>query len=86
MMIYGMIVMIIREDNISLGNDIANKFKSKDRIDSSKKYARTNRTSMIEEDENSLFEKISNKYKIDEDSTYDTLYLKVRNMFLEEDR
>lgn len=33
-----------------------------------------------------LYQKISQKYKIDEDKIYDSLYLKVRKMFLEEER
>jgi len=35
---------------------------------------------------NFLYQKISQKYRIDEDEIYDSLYLKVRKMFLEEER
>ena len=33
-----------------------------------------------------LYSEISNRYKIDEREIYNALYLKVRKMFLEEDR
>lgn len=40
---------------------------------------------MITASVDGLYEKISQRYRIDEDELYDKLYLKVRQMFIEEE-
>ncbi|MDQ7084739.1 MAG: hypothetical protein Q9M36_07315 [Sulfurovum sp.] len=42
--------------------------------------------SIIDRKVDTFFINIKNKYRIDEDELYDKLYLKVRKMFLEEEK